>query len=162
MIHAAPRESTRDKKDLQDRQIDSAVSAILLDASVLYFKTSRSLRHIIGPYFRAYRLLLEEQRAQLSAVIDQISEHKRKMGATVHKSVYEMIHQRSAHDTSPSCIEPLDILDDLREDNERLLARLRDTSAICYDCLDIATASLVEIWIDETARRILVLSQAVD
>jgi starvation-inducible DNA-binding protein len=81
---------------------------------------------------RNYRLLLEEQRAQLSATIDQITERNRKMGATVHKSVYQLIHQQSAQDKDAAYIQPLDILDDLREDklgfsaDRRVVMRGRD------------------------------------
>ncbi|MGO9932209.1 MAG: ferritin-like domain-containing protein [Steroidobacteraceae bacterium] len=146
----------------QDEQIEGAVSAILLDVSVLYFKTSRSLRHMVGPNVRSFRLLLEEQRAQLSAMIDQITARNRKMGVTVHRSVYQMIHQRSAQDKDAAYVQPLDILDDLYEDNKGLLARLKEACALCNGCLDIATTSLIEIWIDETARRNWGFSQAVE
>ena len=120
--------------------IESAISAILLDVSVLYFKTSRSLRHIVGPNVRNYRLLLEEQRAQLSAMIDQVTERNRKMGVTVHESVYQLIHQQSAQDKDAAYTQPLDILDDLHEDNQGLLARLKDACGLCNGCLDIATS----------------------
>jgi len=157
-----PKKLTLEGKSSHDGQMESAISSILLDVSVLYFKTSRSLRHIVGPNVRNYRLLLEEQRAQLSAMIDQITERNRKMGVTVHKSVYQMIHQQSAHDDDAAYIEPLEILDDLHEDNKGLLALLKEARALCNGCLDIATASVVEMWIDETARRNWVFSQAVE
>ena len=132
--------------------IESAISAILLDVSVLYFKTSSSLQHIVGPNARNFRLLLEEQRAQLSAMIDQITERNRKMGVT-DESVYQLIHRQSAQDKDAAHIQPLDILDDLHEDNQGLLAHLKEACRLCNDCLDITTTSLLEIWIDETARR---------
>jgi starvation-inducible DNA-binding protein len=157
-----PKSLTLEGKSSHDGQMESALSSILLNVSVLYFKTSRSLRHIVGPNFRNYRLLLEEQRAQLCSMIDQITERNRKMGVTVHKSVYQMIHHQSAHDVDAANIEPLEILDDLHEDNKGLLALLKEARACCNGCLDIATASLVEIWIDETARRNWVFSQAVE
>ena len=141
---------------------ESAMGSILLDVSVLYFKTSRSLRRIAGPNVRNYRLLLEEQRAQLSAMIDQITERNRKMGVTVHESVYQMIHRRNVHDDDGAYIQPSEILDDLQEDNEELLALLKEARDHCNGCLDIATASLVEVWIDETARRNWIFSQAVE
>jgi starvation-inducible DNA-binding protein len=95
-------------------------------------------------------------------MIDQITERNRRMGVTVHKSVYQMIHQQSAHDDDAAYIQPLEILDDLHEDNKGLLALLKEARARCNGCPDIATASLVEIWIDETARRNWVFSQAVE
>ncbi len=162
VLFRAPKELPLEEKRSDDGQIESAISAILLDVSVIYFKTSRSLRYIVGPNVRNYRLLLEEQRAQLSAMIDQITERNRKMGVTVHKSVYQLIHQQSAHDKDAAYIQPLDILDDLHEDNKGLLVRLKEACAFCNGCLDIATASLIEIWIDETARRNWVFSQAVE
>ncbi len=162
VLFRAPKELPLEEKRSHDGQIESAINAILLDVSVLYFKTSRSLRHIVGPNVRNYRLLLEEQRAQLSSIIDQITERKRKMGVTVHKSVYQMIHQQSAHDKEAAYIEPLDILDDLHEDSKGLLARLKEACTFCNRCLDIATASLIEIWIDEAARRNWAFSQAVE
>ncbi len=150
------------EKRSHDEQITSAISAILLDVSVLYFKTGRSLRQIVGPNVRNCRLLLEEQRAQLSAMIDQITERNRKMKVTVHESIYQMIHQQSADDDDAAYIQPLDILDDLHEDNKGLLDRLKEACAFCDGCLDIATASLIEIWIDETTRRNLCFAQAVE
>jgi starvation-inducible DNA-binding protein len=142
--------------------LESAMSVILLDVSVLYFKTSRSLRHIVGPNARNYRLLLKEQRAQLSAMIDQITERNRKLGVTVHKSVYQTVHQQGALDKDAAYIQPWDILDDLQEDNEELLALLKEARALCNGGPDIATASLIEIWIDEAARRNWVFAQAVE
>ena len=162
VLFRAPKELPLKEKRSHDGQIESVISAILLDVSVLYFKTGRSLRHLVGPNVRNYRLLFEEQRAQLSAMIDQITERNRKMGVTAHKSVYQMIHQQSAHDKDAAYIQPLDILDDLHEDNKGLLARLREACAFCNGCLDIETASLIEIWIDETARRNWEFSQAVE
>jgi starvation-inducible DNA-binding protein len=103
-------------KGSHDGQIESAISEVLLDVSVLDFKASTSLRHIVGPSVRNYRLLLEEQRAELSAMIDQIIERNRKMSVTVHKPAYQMTHLRSAHDEDAACIQPLEILEDLHED----------------------------------------------
>jgi starvation-inducible DNA-binding protein len=157
-----PKSLTLERKSSQDGQMQSAISSILLDVSLLYFKTSRYLRHIVGPNVRNYRLLLEEQRAQLSSMIDQIAERNRKMGVTVPKTIYQGINQQSAHDDDAAYIQPLEILDELHEDNKRLLALLEEARARCNGCLDIATASLVEIWIDETARRNWVFSQAVE
>jgi starvation-inducible DNA-binding protein len=146
----------------RDAQIQNAVSAILLDVSSLYFKTGRSLRHIVGPNVRNYRLLLEEQRAQLSGIIDQISERNRKMGVTLHKSVYQLIQEQGAPDQDAAYVQPLDILDDLYEDNRRLLAQLQEACAFCNRCMDIATASWIEVWIDETTRRNWAFSLAVE
>jgi starvation-inducible DNA-binding protein len=157
-----PKKSKLEGRSSHDGQIEKVISAILLDVSVLYFKTSRSLRHIVGPNVCNYRLLLEEQRAQLPAMIDQITERNRKMGVTVHKSVYQMIHRQSAHDEDVACNQPWEILDDLHEDNNGLLALLQEAHAIFNGCPDIATASLIEIWIDEAARRNWVFSQAVE
>jgi starvation-inducible DNA-binding protein len=156
------RSASHEPQTSQEARIESVISAILLDVSVLYFKTSRSLRHIVGPNVRNYRLLLEEQRAQLSAMIHHITERNRKMGVTVHKSVYQMTHQQSALDEDAAYIHPLDILDDLHEDNQSLLARLKETCGLCNSYLEIETTSLIGIWIDETARRSWSFSQAVD
>jgi starvation-inducible DNA-binding protein len=156
------RSASHEQQTSQDARIASVISEILLDVSVLYFKTSRSLRHIVGPNVRNYRLLLDEQRAQLSAMIDQITERNRKMGVTVHKSVYQMTHQQSARDKDAAYIQPLDILDDLHEDNQGLLACLKEACGLCNGYLDIETASLIGIWIDETARRSWSFSQAID
>jgi hypothetical protein len=85
----------------------------------------------------------------------------RRAGVTVHKGVYQMIHQQNAHDDDTAYIQPLAILDDLHVDNKGLLALLKEARACCNGCLDIATASLIEIWIAEAARRNWVFSQAV-
>jgi starvation-inducible DNA-binding protein len=157
-----PKSLTFEGRRSHDGQMESAISTILLDVSVLYFKTSRYLQHIVGPNVRNYRLLLEEQRAQLSSMIDRITERNRKMGVTAHKSVYQMIHQQSAYDDDATYTQPLEMLDDLDEDNKRLLVLLKKARARFSGCLDIATASLVEIWIDEAARRNWIFSHDVE
>ncbi len=162
VLFRVQKELPLEEKRSHDEQIKSAISGILLDVSVLYFKTSRSLRQIVGPNVRNCRLLLEEQRAQLSAMIDQITERNRKMKVIVHESVYQMIHQQSADDDDVTYVQPLDILDDLHEDNKGLLDRLKKACVFCNGSLDIAMASLIEIWIDETTRRNLCFAQAVE
>ena len=106
-----------------------------------------------GPHFRDYHLLLDEQADQLYAMTDPIAERVRKIGGTTLRSIGHISRTQRVLDNDAEYVEPLDMLAELREDNQTLTARLREAHNVCEDHRDIATASLIEVWIDETERR---------
>jgi len=139
------------KKATQD--IGGAMNGILADVFALYLKTKNFHWHMSGPHFRDYHLLLDEQADQLYAMTDPIAERVRKIGGTTLRSIGHISRTQRVLDNDAEYVEPLDMLAELREDNQTLTARLREAHNVCEDHRDIATASLIEVWIDETERR---------
>jgi starvation-inducible DNA-binding protein len=113
-----------------------------------------------GPHFRDYHLLLDEQGDQLFAMTDPIAERVRKVGGSTLKSVGHIARIQRISDNDADYVEPLDMLAELREGNEMLTARLREAHNVCEEHRDVATASLIEVWIDETERRTWFLFEA--
>jgi starvation-inducible DNA-binding protein len=129
------------------------MSAILADVFALYLKTKNFHWHMNGPHFRDYHLLLDEQADQLFAMTDPIAERVRKLGGLTLKSIGHIARLQRVLDNDADYVEPLDMLAELREDNLALTARLREAHEVCDEHRDIATASLIETWIDETEQR---------
>ena len=136
------------------------MNAILADVFALYLKTKNFHWHMSGPHFRDYHLLLDEQADQLFAMTDPIAERIRKVGGTTLKSIGHIARTQRLLDNDADYVEPLDMLAELREDNKTLAARLREAHNVCEEHRDIATASLIEVWIDETERRTWFLFEA--
>lgn len=113
-----------------------------------------------GPHFRDYHLLLDEQGDQLFAMTDPIAERIRKVGGSTLRSIGHISRSQRILDNDADYVEPLDMLTELREDNKTLAARLREAHNVCEEHRDIATASLIEVWIDETERRTWLLFEA--
>ena len=109
--------------------------------------------HISGPHFRDYHLLLDEHAAQLFAMTDDIAERVRKIGGMTLRSIGQIAKVQRVQDNDADYVEPLDMIAELREDNKELAARLREAHNICGEHRHLATASLIENWIDETERR---------
>ena len=139
------------KKATQD--ISAAMNGILADVFALYLKTKNFHWHMSGPHFRDYHLLLDEQADQLYAMTDPLAERVRKVGGTTLRSIGHISRTQRVLDNDAEYVEPLDMLAELREDNQTLAARLREAHNVCEDHRDVATASLIEVWIDETERR---------
>ncbi len=135
------------------RDISGAMNSILADVFALYFKTKNFHWHMSGPHFRDYHLLLDEQGEQIFAMTDPIAERVRKLGGTTLRSPSHASKLQTISDNNEDYVEPLDMLAELREDNETLLRRLREAHGVCDEYEDIATASLIENWVDETERR---------
>jgi starvation-inducible DNA-binding protein len=114
-----------------------------------------------GPHFRDYHLLLDEQADQIVAMTDPIAERVRKIGALTLKSIGQIAKSQRILDNDADYVEASDMLAELREDNAALAASMRDTHDICEKHRDIATASLIEVWIDETERRAWFLFECV-
>ena len=153
--------STRtDLSKAATRDIAAAMNAILADVFALYLKTKNFHWHMSGPHFRDYHLLLDEQADQLYAMTDPVAERVRKIGGTTLRSIGDIARTQRIADNDAEYVEPLDMLAELREDNQALAARLRETHNVCEEHRDIATASLIEVWIDETERRTWFLFEA--
>src|SRR5579871_4090899 len=142
------------------RDIAGALNALLADVYALYLKTKNFHWHMSGPHFRDYHLLLDEQADQVFAMTDPIAERVRKVGGTTLRSIGHIDRTRRIPDNDADYVEPEDMLKELREDNTTLAARLREAHDMCDEHRDIASASLIEIWIDETERRAWFLFEA--
>jgi starvation-inducible DNA-binding protein len=135
------------------KDISAGMNAILADAFALYLKTKNFHWHMSGPHFRDYHLLLDEQADELYAMTDPIAERIRKVGGSTLRSIGHIARIQRIVDNDAEYVDPLDMLAELREDNIALAGRLREVHDMVDECRDIATASLIENWIDETERR---------
>ena len=133
--------------------IAGGMNAILADVFALYLKTKNFHWHMSGPHFRDYHLLLDEQADQLYAMTDPIAERIRKTGGSTLRSIGHITRIQRVKDNDAEYVDPLDMLAELREDNQDLAARLREVHYMVDEHRDIGTASLIESWIDETERR---------
>jgi len=135
-------------KDLQ-----GALNAILADVFAIYLKTKNFHWHMSGPHFRDYHLMLDDQGDQLYAMTDPIAERVRKVGGITLRSIGHIARLQRVSDNDAEFVTPLDMLSELHQDNVQLAASLRAAHDVCDEHKDIATASLIENWIDETERR---------
>jgi len=136
------------------RDIGGALNALLADVYALYFKTKNFHWHVSGAHFRDYHLLLDEHADQIYDIADDIAERVRKLGGTTIRSVGHIARLQRLKDNDADYVDPLDMLSELREDNTALLSSMRRTHELCDDHNDVATASLLENWIDQAERRI--------
>jgi starvation-inducible DNA-binding protein len=141
------------------KDIAGAMNAILADVFALYLKTKNFHWHMSGPHFRDYHLLLDEQGDQLFAMTDPIAERIRKIGGPTIKSIGHIARLQRVLDNDAEYVDPPDMIAELAEDNQTLAARLREAHNVCDEHRDVATASLIEVWIDETERRTWFLSE---
>jgi len=156
----APLATRTDLSAAATRDLAAAMNGILADVFALYLKTKNFHWHMSGPHFRDYHLLLDEQADQLYAMTDLIAERIRKVGGATLKSIGHIARMQRVLDNDADYVEPRDMLAELREDNKDLAARLREAHNVCDEHRDIATASLIEVWIDETERRTWFLFEA--
>ena len=156
----APLETRTDLKQSATRDISAAMNAILADVFALYLKTKNFHWHMSGPHFRDYHLLLDEHADQLFAMTDPVAERVRKLGGLTLRSIGQISRTQRVLDNDAEYVEPLDMLAELAEDNKTLAARLREAHNVCDKHRDVATASLIEVWIDETERRTWFLFEA--
>ena len=140
--------------------ISGAMNAILADVFALYLKTKNFHWHMSGPHFRDYHLLLDEQSDQIYAMTDPIAERIRKVGGATLRSIGHIARLQRIKDNDAEYVDPQDMLAELREDNQSLAARLREAHDVVDEARDVATASLIENWIDETERRVWFLFEA--
>jgi starvation-inducible DNA-binding protein len=142
------------------KDVSAALTTLLADFFVLYMKTKNFHWHMSGPHFRDYHLLLDEQGAELFAATDVIAERNRKLGEPTLRSVGHISRLARLSDNDADFVTPEDMLAELREDNQRLAAAMRETHGVCDEHGDVATASLLENWIDEAERRVWFLFEA--
>src|SRR5436190_11852975 len=155
----APLETPTDLTPSATKDIAGAMNAILADVFALYLKTKNFHWHMSGPHFRDYHLLLDEHADQLFAMTDPIAERIRKIGGLTLRSIGHISRNQRVLDNDAEYVEPLDMIAELADDNKTLAARLREAHNVCDEHRDVATASLIEVWIDETERRTWFLSE---
>ena len=143
------------------RDIGGALTALLADFFALYLKTKNFHWHMSGPHFRDYHLLLDDQGTQIFAMTDDIAERARKLGGTTIRSISDVSKHQRLKDNNAERVAPEDMLAELRADNLDLTRNLRSAHELCEKYNDVATASLIEVWIDETERRTWFLSEIV-
>jgi len=156
----APLATPTDLKAAATRDITAAMNGILADVFALYLKTKNFHWHMSGPHFRDYHLLLDEHADQIYAMTDPIAERIRKLGGSTLRSIGHIARTQRLSDNDAEYVEPLDMLAELREDNKTLVGELRTAHDLCDEHRDIASASLIEVWIDETERRTWFLFEA--
>lgn len=140
--------------------IAAAMNVILADVFALYLKTKNFHWHMSGPHFRDYHLLLDEQAAELLAITDPIAERVRKVGGPTIRSIGQISRTQRVLDNDADYVDPSDMLAELRDDNRALVTRLREAHNVCEGHRDVATTSLIEIWVDEAERRSWFLFEA--
>jgi starvation-inducible DNA-binding protein len=142
------------------RDLAGALNILLADMFGLYLKTKNFHWHMSGPHFRDYHLLLDEQGDQILAATDAIAERVRKLGGTTLRSIGHIGRLQRIEDNDADFVTAMDMLAELRDDNKQLVARMRETHDLCDEHSDVATASLLEVWIDEAERRTWFLYEA--
>ena len=135
------------------RDISGALNALLADMFALYVKTKNFHWHVSGPHFRDFHLMLDEQADQIFATTDPIAERVRKIGGTTLKSIGQIAARKRLLDNDAEFVTPRDMLAELRDDNKQLVSEMRRTHEVCEQYNDVATTSLIEVWIDEAERR---------
>jgi starvation-inducible DNA-binding protein len=135
------------------RDISAALTALLADMFALYIKTKNFHWHITGLHFRDHHRLLDEQAGQIFAATDTIAERVRKLGGTTLRSIGHIARLQRVIDNDADCLPPQEMLAELRDDNTQLATRLYEAHVLCSERGDVATASLIENWIDEAEGR---------
>jgi starvation-inducible DNA-binding protein len=136
------------------------LNIVLADVFALYIKTKNFHWHMSGPHFRDYHLLLDEQADQLYGMTDAIAERVRKIGGTTIRSIGHIARLTRVPDNDATYVDPQDMLAELRDDTGQLISRLREVHDLCAGARDVATASLIETWLDESERRVWFLFEA--
>jgi starvation-inducible DNA-binding protein len=142
------------------RDLSGALNTLLADMFALYLKTKNFHWHVAGPHFRDYHLMLDEHGEQIFATTDDIAERVRKIGGTTLRSIGHIAKLQRVEDNDAEYVTALDMLAELRDDNRQLVSRLRETHELCDEHGDVASASLLENWIDEAERRAWFLFEA--
>ncbi len=143
----------------QVAEVAAALNALLADSFALYVKTKNFHWHMSGPHFRDYHLLLDEQADQIFAIIDPMAERVRKLGLPTLRSIGDIQRAQRISDSDAPGPNPASMLAELHADNSLIATHLRTAHKLCDDVDDMATASLLEVWIDEADRRIWFLRE---
>ena len=155
----APLRTPTDLTKAASKDISGTMNAILADVFALYLKTKNFHWHMSGPQFRDYHLLLDEHAEQLFGMTDAIAERVRKTGGLTIRSIGHVSRLQRVLDNDADYVDPADMIAELADDNKTLAARLREAHNVCEEHRDVATTSLIEVWIDETERRTWFLSE---
>lgn len=142
------------------RDIAGALNVLLADTFALYMKTKNFHWHVSGPHFRSLHLLFDEHADQIFATTDDIAERVRKIGGVTLHSIGEIARLQRIPDNDADYVDPLDMVEELRSDNQALIASLREIHELCDEERDVATASLIENWIDQAERRVWFLFES--
>jgi starvation-inducible DNA-binding protein len=159
-LRAASLQTPSDLSARAVQDISGALNILLADMFALYMKTKNFHWHVSGPHFRDYHLLLDEQGDQVFATTDSIAERVRKIGGTTLRSIGHICRLQRVLDNNADFVTPTDMLAELRNDNRELVAKLRETHDLCDEHGDVASASLLENWIDEAERRVWFLYES--
>jgi starvation-inducible DNA-binding protein len=156
----APLDTPTDLGSNATKNLSGALNILLADMFALYMKTKNFHWHVSGAHFRDYHLLLDDQASQIYATTDAIAERVRKVGGTTLRSIGQIARLQRVKDNDADYVTPLDMLAELRDDNLQLVSRMRETHDLCDEHRDVATASLLENWIDEAELRVWFLYEA--
>jgi starvation-inducible DNA-binding protein len=156
----APLATPTDLGSNATHDISGELTTLLADFFALYMKTKNFHWHMSGPHFRDYHLLLDEQAQQILGATDPMAERVRKIGGMTLRSVGHIGRLQRVLDNDAEYVTPLDMLAELRSDNQQLTARMREMHSLCEESGDIASASLIETWVDEAEQRIWFLFEA--
>jgi starvation-inducible DNA-binding protein len=160
MMVRAELASPTDLKADATRDVAAALRALLADVFALYLKTKNFHWHMSGSHFRDYHLMLDEQSDQIFAITDDIAERARKIGGATLRSTGQIAREQRILDNDADYVDPQDMLAELRSDNQQLTSEMRRVHELCDEYGDVATASLLENWIDEAERRVWFLYEA--
>jgi starvation-inducible DNA-binding protein len=160
VLRTAPLATPTDLNPNAVRDLAGELNILLADMFGLYLKTKNFHWHVSGPHFRDYHLVLDEQGEQIFATTDAIAERVRKIGATTLRSIGHVSRLQRIQDNDADFVTPMDMLAELRDDNKQLTTRMREIHDLCDESGDVATASLLEVWIDEAERRTWFLFEA--
>lgn len=149
----APLQTPTDLTPDATRDVSASLNRLLADTFALYVKTKNFHWHMSGPHFRDYHRLLDKQADQILAITDDIAERVRKIGGTTLRSIGGISKAQRIQDNDAEYVAPLDMLAELHEDNKQFAAEMRSVHDLCNEHRDVATASLLEVWIDEAERR---------
>jgi starvation-inducible DNA-binding protein len=142
------------------KDIAGAINALLADTFALYLKTKNFHWHMTGPHFRDYHLMLDEQSDQIFAMTDVLAERVRKLGAPTLRSIGDITRHQRIADNDATYVTPDDMLAELRDDTQRFITAMREAHDVCDEHNDVATTSLLEVYIDEAERRVWFLYEA--
>ena len=155
-------DKTATPTDLGDnavKEISSNLRRLLADVFALYVKTKNFHWHMSGRHFRDYHLLLDEQATQIFAMTDPIAERARKIGGTTIRSISDIGKNQRLKDNNKENVSAMEMISELCDDNQQLTRSLRAIHEVCDHHNDVATASLIEVWIDESERRTWFLAE---
>ncbi len=153
MLQKTPLSTPTTLSEKAVQEISGALLLLLSDVFALYLKTKNFHWHMSGPHFRDYHLMLDDQSDQIFAMTDAIAERARKIGGTTLRSIGQISRSQRIVDNDAEYVRPLDMLSELLDDNASLTRNMREVHSLCDEAGDVATASLLENWIDESEKR---------